>query len=239
MRARVCGRSCGYMTGAVICAITPIMVKSFTPGDFQVATGCDAAALARLDTYAALIARWQKAINLVAANTLPDLWQRHFLDSAQLLALAPPETRRWLDLGSGGGFPGLVIAALGMETVHLVESDQRKATFLREAARAMGLAGVAVHVQRIEAVDPAALHAAMGGPPQVISARALAPLTDLLPLARRLGGPETLYLFPKGRQAGDELTEARRYWTIPVLELLPSRTDPAARILRIRGMEPA
>ncbi|MFC3675516.1 16S rRNA (guanine(527)-N(7))-methyltransferase RsmG [Ferrovibrio xuzhouensis] len=219
------------------------MTKHLSPADFQAATGCNAAALARLDTYAALLAKWQVAINLVAGNTLPDLWQRHFLDSAQLLALAPPGTARWLDLGSGGGFPGLVIAALGVEagiaTVHLVESDQRKATFLREAARAMDLPGVTVHVKRIEAMEPAALHAAMGGAPDVISARALAPLGDLLGLAHRLAGPDTLYLFPKGRQAEDELTGARRYWTIRDLRLLPSKTDPAARILSIRGLEPA
>lgn len=208
------------------------------PAEFQTATGCSDIAIARLETYAALIAKWQKAINLVAPNTLPDLWQRHFLDSAQILDHAPAGVTRWLDLGSGGGFPGLVIAALGIATVHLVESDQRKAAFLREAARAMGLSGVTVHVKRIEAMDATALHTAMGGAPQVISARALAPLKDLIGLARPLGRAETVYLFPKGRQAEDELTEARRYWTIPDAETLPSRTDPAARILRLRGLEP-
>ncbi|WP_341704786.1 16S rRNA (guanine(527)-N(7))-methyltransferase RsmG [Ferrovibrio sp.] len=223
------------------------MAKHLSPADFQAATGCSDAALARLESYAALLAKWQAAINLVAANTLPDLWARHMLDSAQLLPLAPPGTARWLDLGSGGGFPGLVIAALGADrgitSVHLVESDQRKATFLREAARAMALPmgdrGVTVHVKRIEAVEPAALHAAMGGPPDVISARALAALEALLPLAHRLAGPETLYVFPKGRQAGDELTAARRYWTIRDLARLPSQTDPDARIVTIRGLEPA
>lgn len=210
-----------------------------TPEDFRKATGCSDAALARLQTYEALLVKWQKAINLVAPNTLPELWQRHFLDSAQLLDLAPPETVRWLDLGSGGGFPGLVIAALGVPVVHLVESDQRKATFLGEAARAMGLPGVTVHMKRAEAIDPPALHAAMGGAPQVISARALAPLKDLIGLARPLGGPDTVYLFPKGRQVGDELTEARRYWTIAALDLLPSQTDSAARIVRMRGLEAA
>lgn len=209
-----------------------------TQTEFKAATRCSDTAIARLDTYAALIAKWQKAINLVAPNTLPELWQRHFLDSAQILDLAPAGTARWLDLGSGGGFPGLVIAALGMATVHLVESDQRKSAFLREAARAMGLSGVTVHVKRIEALDAAALHQAMGGVPQVISARALAPLKDLIGLAQPLAGPDTVYLFPKGRQAEDELTEARRYWTIPAAEALPSRTDPAARILRLRGLEP-
>ncbi|HEX6958001.1 MAG TPA: 16S rRNA (guanine(527)-N(7))-methyltransferase RsmG [Ferrovibrio sp.] len=209
-----------------------------TPDDFQARTGVSRETLERLKAYAALLARWQKAINLVAPTTLPDLWGRHFLDSGQLLPLAPAGTRRWLDLGSGGGFPGLVIAALGVDNVHLIESDQRKAAFLREAARAMGLP-VTVHVRRIEAVEPAALQAALGGPPEVISARALAPLPELLPLAHRLAGPDTVYLFPKGRQAEDELTEARRYWTIAAMDMLPSQTDPAARILRLRGLRPA
>lgn len=213
---------------------------AMTPQEFQKATGCSDQALERLTIYAALVAKWQKAINLVAPNTLPQLWERHFLDSAQLLPLAPDGTTRWLDLGSGGGFPGLVMAALGIETVHLVESDQRKATFLREAARAMGLGGyVTVHMKRIEAVEPEILHAAMGGAPQVISARALASLKDLIPLAHRLAGPDTVYLFPKGRQAGDELTEARRYWTIQTLDLLPSQTEAQARIVRMRGLEAA
>ncbi|QDO96951.1 16S rRNA (guanine(527)-N(7))-methyltransferase RsmG [Ferrovibrio terrae] len=207
-----------------------------TPADFQTATDCSDAAIARLEAYAALINKWQKAINLVAPKTLPELWSRHFLDSAQLLEHAPKDTMRWLDLGSGGGFPGLVIAALFDGYVHLVESDQRKSTFLREAARAMNVQAT-VHVKRIEAVDPADLHKAMGGAPQVISARALAPLHELIGLAQPLAGPDTVYLFPKGRNAEDELTEARRYWTLPAAEKLPSRTDPEASILLLRGME--
>ena len=211
-----------------------------TPGAFQTATRCSDAALARLQTYAARLQKWQAAINLVAPKTLPQLWERHFLDSAQLLDYAPPETARWLDLGSGGGFPGLVIAALGMETVHLVESDQRKAAFLRDTAHAMGLnAAVTVHVKRIEALDPAQLHMAMGGAPQVISARALAPLKELIDLARPLAGPDTVFLFLKGRNAEDELTGARRYWTLASPDLLPSRTEAEARIIRFRTPDPA
>jgi 16S rRNA (guanine527-N7)-methyltransferase len=208
-----------------------------TPAQFQQVTGCSDTAIARLTAYAGLIEKWQKAINLVAPKTLPELWSRHFLDSAQLLEHAPADPRRWLDLGSGGGFPGLVIAALFDGHVHLVESDQRKSAFLREAARAMGVTAT-VHVKRIESLEPAQLQAAMGGAPQVISARALSPLGDLIGLAQPLAGPETVYLFPKGRTAEDELTEARRYWTIPQAEMLPSRTDPEARILRLRGLVP-
>lgn len=227
------------MTSGHGSAITRRMKAApLNPEDFQRQTGVSRETGERLKTYAGLLAKWQKAINLVAPNTLSDIWGRHFLDSAQLLPLAPEGTARWLDLGSGGGFPGLVIAALGIPQVHLVESDQRKAAFLREAARAMGVAA-AVHVKRIEAVEPADLHRAMGGAPQVISARALAPLAELLPRAYRLAGPQTIYLFPKGRQAEDELTEARRYWTIDAVDMLPSQTDPAARILRIRGLRPA
>lgn len=209
-----------------------------TPEDFQARTRVSRETLDRLRIYATLLEKWQKAINLVAPNTIPELWSRHFLDSAQLFSLAPPDTQRWLDLGSGGGFPGLVIAAMGIPIVHLVESDQRKTAFMREAARAMGISPV-FHVKRIEALDRAALHQAMGGAPQVISARALAPLTDLLKLAHPLADLDTIYLFPKGKQAEDELTQARRYWTIKSVEALPSQTDPAAKVLRIKGLQPA
>jgi 16S rRNA (guanine527-N7)-methyltransferase len=209
-----------------------------TPADFQAQTRCSDAALARLRLYAERLIKWQAAINLVAPKTLPALWQRHFLDSAQLLEHAPQGATRWLDLGSGGGFPGLVIAALFDGHMHLVESDQRKAAFLRDTAHAMGVAAT-VHVKRIEAVDAAALHAAMGGAPQVISARALAPLKALIDLAQPLGGPGTVYLFLKGRQAGDELTEARRYWTLRSPDLLQSRTEAEARIIRFTDPEPA
>lgn len=209
-----------------------------TPEDFQKATTCSDAALARLRLYAERLAKWQAAINLVAPKTLPQLWARHFLDSAQLLPLAPPGPQRWLDLGSGGGFPGLVVAALSDAHVHLVESDQRKSAFLRDTAHAMGVRAT-VHVKRIEAVAPDALHHVMGGAPEVISARALAPLKELIDLAHPLAGPDTVFLFLKGRQAEDELTEARRYWTLRSPDLLPSRTEAEARIIRFMTPDPA
>lgn len=213
------------------------------PEDFQAQTGCSDAALARLRIYAERLEKWQKAINLVAPKTLPELWRRHFLDSAQLLKHAPANAQRWLDLGSGGGFPGLVIAALSEAHVHLVESDQRKSAFLRDTAHAMGVKAT-IHVKRIEALDPVALHQAMGGAPQVISARALAPLKELIdlahPLAAKKGaGPDTVFLFLKGRQAEDELTEARRYWTLRSPDLLPSQTEAEARIIRFTTPDPA
>ncbi|MBP7062982.1 16S rRNA (guanine(527)-N(7))-methyltransferase RsmG [Ferrovibrio sp.] len=207
-----------------------------TPHEFQQATGCDAAALARLQIYAAQLVKWQKAINLVAPNTLPDLWRRHFLDSAQLLPLAEPVAGQpgiWLDLGAGGGFPGLVLAAMlpGRAFV-LVESDTRKAVFLRETARAMDVP-VTVLSQRIEAVSRETLLPRVA----VISARALAPLAELLAWSARFADTDTMLLFPKGRQAEDELTLAGKSWTMQRLDSLPSQTDQAARIIRIMGLE--
>ena len=108
--------------------------------------------MGRFEAYAALIVKWQKAINLVGPKTLADIWRRHFLDSAQLWSLIPPGARILVDLGSGAGLPGLVLALLGFPEVHLVESDRRKAVFLRESARELGLK-VTVHAARAEAVD--------------------------------------------------------------------------------------
>lgn len=183
--------------------------------------------LDRLHALEALVGRWTQRINLVAPNTVPQLWQRHIVDSAQLFAHAP-SFQHWADLGSGGGFPGLVIAAMARELqpgalIHLVESDQRKCAFLNEARRALELP-VMVHNCRIEvAVLP---------PCQVISARALAPLGKLLELVAILKQQSAICLFPKGEKADWELTEARRHWHIE-LEVLPSLTDLASVILKL------
>lgn len=201
-----------------------------TPAEFQAASGCSDTALARLEIYAAQLVKWQKAINLVAPNTLPDLWRRHFLDSAQLLPLADGTSGTWLDLGSGAGFPGLVIAALGRENMVLVESDTRKAVFLRETARLMDV-GVTVRSERIEAVPRETLKDV-----GVISARALAPLEQLFGWAARFAGPETVLLFPKGRQAEDELTLAFKSWKVASQETFPSQSDGEGRVLRFRGL---
>ncbi len=200
-----------------------------SPETFAAEAGVSRETLDRLRIYAAQLVKWTKAINLVAPNTLPDLWRRHFLDSAQLYPLAADAPGPWLDLGSGAGFPGLVIAAMGRQ-VTLIESDIRKATFLRETARQMDVPAI-VRAGRIEAVDPASLSR-----PAVISARALASLAELLDLAAPFMGPDTLLLFPKGRQAEDELTLARESWTIDHVEMIPSRSDPAGRIIRLKGL---
>lgn len=185
----------------------------------------------RLQLIAELLAKWQKTINLVAPATLPELWSRHIGDSLQLVNHVPQRAARWVDLGSGGGFPGLVVAAAiaGREgaDVHLVESDTRKAAFLREAAR-LALLPATIHAARIEAVAQG-----LAGGTQVVSARALAPLPKLLDLATPFLAAGALGVFPKGRDAERELTEARKGWTLDC-DLLPSASDSEARILLVR-----
>ena len=195
-----------------------------SPDDFQAATGTDSATMARLTTYAETLVKWQARINLVGPDTLPDLWHRHMLDSAQLLPLIPKSAKRLVDLGSGAGFPGLVLAILGAPDVHLVESDARKAAFLREAAR-LTATPIAVHVARIEALAP------LGA--DVVTARALAPLGKLLNWAVPHLAPGGVCLFLKGKSGEDELTEAGKEWIISC-DRSPSRTDPAGVILQLR-----
>jgi 16S rRNA (guanine527-N7)-methyltransferase len=174
-----------------------------------------------------LLAAWNPRINLVAASTLADPWRRHILDSAQLFPLIPPHAAPLLDLGSGAGFPGLVLAILGAEDVHLVESDQRKCAFLREAARVTG-AKVQIHAQRAETLAfPGAA---------VITARALAPLPKLLDIAEPFLLPHSICLFLKGKGVEEELTEARKAWKMAV-RLLPSRSDERGAVLVLEALE--
>ncbi len=204
-----------------------------TPEEFRQAAGVSRETLARLEQYAALLGRWTRAINLVSRADLADLWRRHMLDSAQLVPLLPPppagRRRVLVDLGSGAGFPGLVLAILGAGEVHLIESDTKKAAFLGQAAR-LSAAPARVHNARIEDVRPF--------PADVVTARALAPLPRLLayavPFLRRAvpGEAGGVALFLKGRDVDGELTASRERWNIPV-ESVPSRTDPRARILRL------
>ncbi|MCR9219454.1 MAG: 16S rRNA (guanine(527)-N(7))-methyltransferase RsmG [Alphaproteobacteria bacterium] len=203
---------------------------------FRQYTGVSRETTTRLTAYAALLRRWQRRINLVGPKTLPDLWRRHMLDSAQLLPLLPESASRVVDLGSGGGFPGLVLAALGrdrtppLDTVHLVEADQRKAAFLREAARVMTLSDkVQVAAQRIEALPPIAA--------DVVTARALAPVDLLLNHVQRLCGAGTPCVFLKGRRLKDELTEAKSAWYIEY-RIAPSCTDSEGAILLIDDFAP-
>ena len=202
------------------------------PAGFLAATSVSRETLARLERYAALLEKWNRAINLVGRGALSDPWRRHFFDSAQLAPLLPtaPRGRRrvLVDLGSGGGFPGLVLAMLGVGEVHLVEADQKKAAFLREVARETATE-IALHVTRIEDLSPF--------PADVVTARALAPMPRLLALAEPFlcparDGPAAVGLFLKGREIERELTDAEKTWHIEG-EVLPSRSDPAGRIVRL------
>lgn len=185
----------------------------------------------RLHALEALLKKWNPAINLVAKSTVADAWDRHILDSAQLYALAPGRVGHWADLGSGGGFPGLVIASLAHELdpdrrITLVESDQRKSTFLREAARQLGLT-VTVLADRIESVP------SLGA--DVLSARALAPLPALCGFALRHLSDGGVALFPKGATHQQELAEASRNWQFDVT-IHPSETDPASVVLELKAI---
>jgi 16S rRNA (guanine527-N7)-methyltransferase len=184
----------------------------------------EAATTARLDAFTDLLLRWNARINLVADRDAEAVRTRHIADSLQLLPLLPEGDGPVGDLGSGGGFPGLVLAIASRRPFHLVESDRRKAAFLTEAAAQLGLTHVRVHPQRIEAARLPPLAA--------VTARALAPLTDLLPHAARLLAPGGIALFPKGRTAEDELTAALMHWTLRV-ERFQSRTAPDATLLRL------
>jgi 16S rRNA (guanine527-N7)-methyltransferase len=177
--------------------------------------------LSRLEAYAYLLVRWSARINLVGRDTLPDLWRRHMLDSAQLCPLVPANAQSVIDLGSGAGFPGLVLAILGAPGVELVEADSRKAAFLREAARVTA-AEVTIRPVRIAAVPPHRV--------DVVTARALAPLDKLLELAEPFIGPDTICLFPKGEKAAQELTLARKDWTMTA-SMHHSIADPRGVVL--------
>ncbi len=185
--------------------------------------------MARLEAYAALLVKWQAKINLVGPATLPDLWRRHFLDSAQLLPLLPETPGRLVDLGSGAGFPGLVLAAMTGWRVELVDSDQRKCAFLRQVALETGILDrVGIHAQRFEAVKPFPAH--------VVTARACAPLDDLLGYAAPFIGESGRCLFLKGKGVEEELTAAETRWTMR-LERRESLSDPAGSILVIDHLQ--
>jgi 16S rRNA (guanine527-N7)-methyltransferase len=189
--------------------------------------------LDRLDRFVASLLTWEERINLIAPTTIPEVWTRHVADSLQLLPLAPA-ARRWLDLGSGGGFPGVVIACglagVPGARVHLVESNGKKAAFLREAVRATGAPAI-VHQARIEQMGTK-----LDEKIEIVTARAVAPLNDLLGLAEPWMKKGAQALFPKGQDVGAELTEAAKYWSIQAA-LVPSKTDRNARIVQVERAE--
>jgi len=203
------------------------------PESFAEAVNVPHETILALRRYADLLAHWQRSINLVAPSTLPDVWSRHFADSAQLRGLAP-DARLWLDLGSGAGFPGLVIAILQAQVpncrMHMVESNRKKCAFLAEVAR-VGQAPVDIHAMRIEDLP----EKAQSLRPDVVSARALAPLPRLLELAEPFVGEGTRGLFLKGRETEAEIEAAQAGWDF-AFRLHPSLTDEHARIVELTGL---
>jgi 16S rRNA (guanine527-N7)-methyltransferase len=184
--------------------------------------------LERLEAFILLLREENERQNLVSSASLEAVWERHILDSVQLVRFAPPEARSWLDLGSGAGFPGLMIPLFHPADAVLVEARRLRADFLRSAASVLGIAArVEILASRLEAVP--------ARPADVISARAFAPLPKLLALAERFSTPETVWILPKGRKAKSELDAARSSWQGD-FRLEPSLTDADAGIIVASGV---
>lgn len=190
--------------------------------------------LTRLDRFVELLLLWQQKTNLISPSTIPKIWTRHVADSLQLVDLAPAEVKIWVDFGSGGGFPAIPVACVLAERpgviVHLIESNGKKAAFLREAVRVTG-APAKVHVTRAEDFGDS-----FGDSVDVVSARALAPLKTLCDQAFPLIARGALGLFPKGQDVASELTEAAKYWSIEA-ETVPSKTSPEGCVVVVRGLK--
>ncbi len=207
----------------------PDTEPSFGPEDFAARTGVSRETLARLKAYADILVDWNARHNLVAKSTLPDLWWRHFWDSAQLAPLIPDSAHTLADLGSGAGFPGLVLAAVRPDlAVTLHDATTKKCAFLQAAADRMGLP-VTIQNARLEDLKSQAF--------DVVTARALAPLPQLLTYAQNFVSMNSLCLFLKGQNVGAELTEAHKYWNMKASQV-PSQTDPSAAIVVVRELGP-
>ena len=205
------------------------MVSRITPltrEEFRHVAGVSRETLERLDAYVARLRIWQRRVNLVSAASMADVWRRHVLDSVQLFPFVPRSSQRLVDLGSGAGFPGLVLAILGSRGVELVESNSRKCAFLAEAARHVSV-DVTIHHARIESLP--------AGPADIVTARGCAPLPKLLDYAERFIAPPTQCLFLKGARVDEELTRAAKDWNMSV-HRYASKTDTRATILRIQDV---
>lgn len=205
----------------------------FGPDDFQLASNVSRETLARLKLFVSLLEDWNRRHNLVSRSSLAAVWQRHVWDSAQLVDLIPPKAENLVDLGSGAGFPGVILAALLAERVQfrtvLYEATRKKCEFLAATAERMGLV-LEVRGARIEDAPPEIF--------DVVTARACAPLPRLLLYAEPFQGQDTRNLFLKGQNVGAELTEAHKSWSMRV-EKHPSRSDPSGSILVIEGLRRA
>ncbi len=199
-----------------------------SPSAFQTRTGASDGVVERLGIYLTLLEKWNRSINLVGADSMADPWRRHLLDSAQLVPLLPEGTPVVVDLGSGAGFPGLVLAVMASARVHLVESNARKCAFLREAARRTET-NVEIHNARIESIGV--------GNVDVVTARACASLEKLLNFASPLLSDTGFSIFLKGKSVESELAEARKAWKMSVTSL-PSQSDARGVILKISDIRP-
>jgi 16S rRNA (guanine527-N7)-methyltransferase len=188
----------------------------------------------RLERFVELLLVWQQKTNLISPATIPTLWTRHVADSLQLLELAPG-AKTWVDFGSGGGFPAIPIACaladLTDTNVHLIESNGKKAAFLREAIRVTGVKAQ-VHAERVEKFSPGPVESV-----DVVTARALAPLKTLCDQAFALIGKGAIGLFPKGQDVASELTDTAKYWSIEA-STVASKTSPEGCIVVVRGLKP-
>jgi len=196
-----------------------------TPDDVARLLNVSRETIDKFRAYLTLLEKWQARINLVANSTLAEAWQRHILDSGQLAAFYLPQTKNIMDVGSGAGFPGLVLAIMGGVTVDLVESDQRKAVFLSTVIRELDLPAK-VHNQRIETLPQLF--------PDVITARALAPVPKLLKLIENQLSPESVCLFLKGAAVQDELTNLQTYSTMDATTH-PSLSGPTGVVLELKN----
>lgn len=207
--------------------------EEFGPDEFQRATNVSRETLARLKLLVGLLEDWNLRRNLVSRGSVAHVWRRHVLDSAQLVDFVPETARSLVDLGSGAGFPGLILAALlvdraGFRTV-LFEATRKKCEFLATAAERIGVTAE-IRNRRIEDAPPESF--------DVVSARACAPLPRLLQYAQRFQGPTTRNLFLKGQNVGDELTESHKHWKMKAHQH-PSRSDPSGTVLVIEGLRRA
>jgi 16S rRNA (guanine527-N7)-methyltransferase len=202
--------------------------EPFGPEEFAAETNVSRETLARLKAYVDVLTDWNARHNLVSARSLEDVWRRHMWDSAQLAAFIPSHSTSLVDLGTGAGFPGLVLAEMlrGRVSVVLYEATRKKAEFLEAAAQRMGL-NVGIRNVRIEA--------SRHQPADVVTARAVAPLDQLLGYAQQFAAPHTVCLFLKGQSVAAELTQAGKSWSMKVTQH-QSATDPSGVILEIRGL---
>jgi len=186
----------------------------------------------RLSLYEEMIISWNKKFNLVADSTLPQIWTRHFLDSAQLMKFVPLQAHTLADMGAGAGFPSIVLAVLAKGEgrdlkFYAIESTKKKAEFLKQVGEELNL-NISVRAERAESIKDLKT--------DVITARALIALPDLLGYANRLKKKETTFIFPKGRRFSEELTEARKYWKFDC-DIHPSLTDENGRVLIMKNLE--